>query len=471
MFPEIQDTIVAASTPSGKSLCAIIKISGPEAISCIKDIFIPEFPTDLESVPPYTAVRGRICILNEHVDIPVTLYIMRKPYSYTREDVVEIHTLGSPVIIEMLLCLILSKGIQTGKNIRLPEPGEFTKRAFLHGRINLTQVEAIMRIIRAQTDRELQIAFAQLEGDISHRIKSIRDDAVSLCTYIEASIDFSDQDIELISSGEIIKKLTSIIGNIAGLLPESDAAKIPSEGIHTIFYGKPNVGKSSLINALLGRKRSIVCDIPGTTRDIVADTLEMDTIRFKLFDTAGIDDANGVVISRAMEKTRLILKNADIVLLVFDSTIDIPEQLKGLKSGNMEDITGRVIIVMNKCDLQEKNPFIELPDKLRNYPVVYTSALTGKGLDTLKKTLVNYVLMGKVNLAGDASIGSVRQREVLQHSLQLVQQAIDSAREDASPEFIALSLHAAIDKLGEIIGGITTEDILGKIFSEFCIGK
>ncbi|HEY4482337.1 MAG TPA: GTPase, partial [Candidatus Brocadiaceae bacterium] len=310
MSPEIQDTIVAVSSPSGRSLQAIIKISGPEAIQCMKDFFIPTAHIDLEVVPTYTSIAGNIHIVEEGINIPAVLYIMKQPYSYTKEDVVEIHILGSPMVFEMLLSSILSKGIQVKRNIRLSQPGEFTKRAFLHGRIDLTQAEATMRIIRAHTDAELKVAVAQLTGSVSQQIKRIQDDAVSLCSYIEAAIDFSDQDIELISAGEIMHRLEVIKNNISHLLIQPEIGKVSLEGIDTVLYGKPNAGKSSLINALLGKKRTLVSETPGTTRDVIADILEIRGIRFKLMDTAGMGDSEEVVLSRAMQKTRATLGKA-----------------------------------------------------------------------------------------------------------------------------------------------------------------
>jgi len=276
MSPEIHDTIVAVSSPSGRSLHAIIKISGPEAIPCMKDFFVPASHIDSGEIPTYISVAGSIHIMEEGINIPAVLYIMKQPYSYTKEDVVEIHTLGSPTILEMLLSSILSKGIQARRNIRLSQPGEFTKRAFLHGRIDLTQAEATMRIIRAQTDGELKVAVAQLAGDVSQQTQRIQDEAVSLCSYIEAAIDFSDQDIELISAREIMNRLEVIENNISRLLIQPEIGKISPEGINTVLYGKPNVGKSSLINALLEKKRTLVSEIPGTTRDVVADILRGD---------------------------------------------------------------------------------------------------------------------------------------------------------------------------------------------------
>ncbi|MBM4064556.1 MAG: tRNA uridine-5-carboxymethylaminomethyl(34) synthesis GTPase MnmE [Planctomycetes bacterium] len=468
MSHEIQDTIVAVSSPSGRSFQSILKISGTEAIQCMKDFFIPTAHSDLGEIHTYTSTAGNIHIKEEGVHIPAVLYIMKQPYSYTKEDVVEIHTLGSPIIMEMLLSSLLSKGIQVKRNIRLSQPGEFTKRAFLHGRIDLAQAEAAMRIIRAQTDAELKVAVAQLTGNVSQQIKRIQDDAVSLCSYIEAAIDFSDQDIELISAKEIMDKLEVIKNGISRLLTQPETGHVSPEGIVAVLYGKPNVGKSSLINALLGKKRTLVSAIPGTTRDVVADILEIGGIHFKLMDTAGMDDSEEVVLSRAMEKTLFTLKKAQVILLVFDGGFNINEQLRAMK---LDDLTGNEIIVINKCDLLKSSFSTELPAELKKHPLVRTSTLTGEGLERLKETLLEGVLGGRVNLSGGAPIFNVRQRDALQRSLQSIQQTMESVRNNESYEFIALDLRTAIDALGEIVGEVTTEDILSKIFSEFCIGK
>ncbi|MFN3531004.1 MAG: tRNA uridine-5-carboxymethylaminomethyl(34) synthesis GTPase MnmE [Candidatus Brocadia sp.] len=468
MYPGIQDTIVAISTPSGRSLHAIIKISGTEAIHCIRDFFVSASHIDLEAVPSYTSVQGHLHIPEEYVHIPVVLYIMKTPYSYTKEDVVEIHTISSPPLLEMVLDALLSRGIQTKKNIRLSQPGEFTKRAFLHGRIDLAQAEATMRIIRAQTDLELKMAIAQLTGDVSQEIKRLQNEAVSLCSHIEAAIDFSDQDIELIPSTEILGRLEAMRTNISHLLNQPETGKVSPEGIDTVLYGKPNVGKSSLINALLGRRRSIVSEIPGTTRDVITDILEIEGIRFQLTDTAGVDDTKGVILSEAMEKVQSMLKRAQVLLLVFDGSINLNEQFSEMK---LDDLTNNVIVVINKCDLQKNSPHYKLPVELKEYPVVHTSTLTGEGLTRLKEILVKAVLDGKINTSVAPPLLNMRQREALQRSLQSIQQALESARNNESHEFIALDLRAAGDAIGEIVGEVTTEDILDKIFSEFCIGK
>lgn len=477
MFPVIQDTIIALSTPPGRSFHAVIKISGFEAIHSIKDLFIPGNDIDLEAIPTYISIRGYIHLEKESIGIPVTLYIMKQPHSYTREDVVEIHTFSSPPLVEMLLDGILSKGIQSKRSIRFSQPGEFTKRAFLHGRIDLTQAEAVMRIIHAQSDRELETAVAQLSGAISLRMKHIQDEIISLCSYVEAALDFSDQDIELISAGEIMDRLKAVEKDISHLLVQSETGKASLEGIHTVFFGSPNVGKSSIMNVLLGRRRSIVSEISGTTRDVVADVLEMNGIRFRLIDTAGVDDTKhipvpleqrDIVIPGSLEKTQSVLKNAHIVLLVLDSNIDLSKQLEKIR---VDDLSDNVVIVMNKCDLQKKHFPPLLPVELKKYPVVYTSALTGEGLERLKDILVKKVLGGLVDISGNSPIFHVRQKDALQRSLKSIQQAIESVRANEGYEFIALEMRTALDTLGEIVGEVTTEDILDKIFSAFCIGK
>ncbi|MDG6026431.1 MAG: tRNA uridine-5-carboxymethylaminomethyl(34) synthesis GTPase MnmE [Candidatus Brocadia sp.] len=466
MYPGIQDTIVAVSTPSGRSFHAIIRVSGTEAIPCVKSLFVPATSTDLEGLPSYTSLKGHIHSSREGVNIPVLLYLMKRPCSYTKEDVVEIHTFGSPPLLEMLLDILLSERSETKRRIRLSQPGEFTKRAFLHGRIDLTQAEAAMRIIRAHTDLELKAAVAQLTGSVSQQVRQVQDNAVSLLVQIEAAIDFSDQDIELISATEIIHQLEKLKTGVSRLLQQPETGKVSPEGIDTVFYGKPNVGKSSLINALLGKRRSIVSDIPGTTRDMVADILEIDGIRFKLMDTAGVEVAPENRIAGLTEKVSSVLRQAQVVLLVFDGSANLGEQFLELM---VSGLSANTIVIVNKSDLERISPRQDLPPELAKYPVVYTSAQTGEGMDRLKGLLFDSVLRGRIETI--PCLMNVRQKDVLQRTLQSVQYAMESAQRNESHEFIALDLRAAVDTIGEVLGSVTTEDILTKIFSEFCVGK
>ncbi|MCF6149681.1 MAG: tRNA uridine-5-carboxymethylaminomethyl(34) synthesis GTPase MnmE [Candidatus Kuenenia sp.] len=468
MFPETQDTILAVSTPAGRSFHAVIRISGPEAIPSIKEIFVPSTNIKPENIQTFTAIKGRIELPAELLTIPVVLYIMKHPHSYTREDVVEIHTVGAKPIVEIILHAILRKKTGIKQGIRLSRPGEFTKRAFLHGRIDLAQAEAIKNIIRSQSDSELDSAILQLSGNTSKQIKYIQNEITSLCAYIETSIDFSDQDIELISRLEMTDKMERIKDAIVHLINKSPVDKIFSEEINTVLYGKPNAGKSSLVNALLGKKRAIVSDRPGTTRDTVTGVLRIGNVNFRLMDVAGVDDAKEHVFPEAGEKAQSALKNAHVILLVFDGSAKINLQLMKM---NLNEVANSVIIVINKCDLTPDHSAFELPDELKKYPFVFTSALTGEGLDRLKSQLLDKVLEGQINQSNTLPFFNVHQKNALQRSYERVEQAIASCRDNMSDEFVVLDMRMAADILGEIVGEITTEDILDKIFCEFCIGK
>ncbi|OHB71184.1 MAG: tRNA uridine-5-carboxymethylaminomethyl(34) synthesis GTPase MnmE [Planctomycetes bacterium RBG_16_41_13] len=468
MFPEAQDTILTVSTPAGRSFHAVIRISGSEAIPSIHEIFVPSANIKLENVQTFISIKGCICLPAESLKIPAVLYVMRQPHSYTKEDIVEIHTLGGRPIGEMILQSILQKKTGLKDSLRLSQPGEFTKRAFLHGRIDLAQAEAIKNLIRSQSDSELDLAILQLSGNASQRIKDIQNKITSLCTYIETSIDFSDQDIELISRVEMINKMEDIRNDIVHLMNKPPADKISSEEIRTVLYGKPNVGKSSLINALLGQKRAIVSDRPGTTRDMVTGVLEMGNVYFKLTDVAGFDEAREHVFLQAREKAQGALKSAHVLLLVFAGNEKMDIQSLEI---NHSEVTNNVIVVVNKCDLMADCSSFKLPEEVKKYPVLYVSALTGKGLERLKTLMLDKVLDGQIDRSNTLHFFNVYQKDALQRSYERIEQAIASFRNTMSDEFIAIDLRMAVDILGEVVGEITTEDILDKIFCEFCIGK
>ncbi|MBM4053875.1 MAG: tRNA uridine-5-carboxymethylaminomethyl(34) synthesis GTPase MnmE [Planctomycetes bacterium] len=467
MFPEMQDTILAVSTPAGRALHAVIRMSGDKVVPSIKEIFIPSANIPPEPMQTFTSIKGCIVLPEESVKIPATVYLMKQPHSYTKEDIVEIHTLGSKPIIEILLQSILKRNTGEG-GIRLSLPGEFTKRAFLHGRIDLAQAEAIKNIIRSQSDSELDSAILQLSGNTSKQIKYIQNEITSLCAYVETSIDFSDQDIELMPRREIINKMECIKEDIGCLIDKTLTDKIVSGEVNVVLYGKPNVGKSSLINALLGKRRSIVSDRPGTTRDVVTGVLEMGNVCFKVTDVAGIDDTKEPVLLQAREKTQHALKNAHVIVLVLDGSEKIHPRSMEIPANEVSD---NIIIVINKCDLMPDHSFFDLPDKFKKYPCVLTSTLTGKGLDRLKTMLLDKVLSGQVYQSNTRPFFNVHQKDALRRSYERMEQAATSFRENMSDEFVVLDMRMAVDILGEIAGEITTEDILDKIFCEFCIGK
>lgn len=468
MFREVQDTILTVATPAGRSFHAVIRVSGSEAIPSIHEIFVPSANIKLENVQTFISIKGCICLPAESLKIPAVLYVMRQPHSYTKEDIVEIHTLGGRPIGEMILQYILQKKEGLKDGLRLSRPGEFTKRAFLHGRIDLAQAEAIKNLIRSQSDSELDLAILQLSGNASQRIKDIQNKITFLCTYVETSIDFSDQDIELISRVEMINKMEEIRNDIVNLMNKPPADKISSEEIRTVLYGKPNVGKSSLINALLGEKRAIVSDRPGTTRDMVTGVLEIGSMCFKLTDIAGFDEAREPVFLQAREKAQGALKNAHLLLLVFAGNEKMDIQSLEI---NHSEVANNVIVVVNKRDLMPDCSSFELPEEVKKYTVVYVSALTGEGLERLKTLMFDKVLAGQIERSNTLHFFNVYQKDAMQRSYERIEQAIASFRDTMSDEFIAMDLRMAVDILGEVVGEITTEDILDKIFQEFCIGK
>ena len=532
MLQNLEDTIIALSTPSGSSLRTILRISGPDALSCISNIFVKELPEDYYlskkkdrltddfrlfydntvDVVPNRSINGYLFAKKEAVYIPSTLYIMKSPHSFTKEDIVEIHTIGSIPIIEMILSEILfntDSSISAYQNkkhtsnkhlpnnqgssetlnnkrsakIRLAEPGEFTKRAFLNGRIDLTQAEAVLKIIRSKSDKELLASNSLLKGEIQDVINVLRDKLIELCSKIEATIDFSDQDISLISHEEIEDSLCSIQEELTNLISEKNSKKkLNTEGINIVLLGKPNVGKSSLLNAFDPGIHTIVSHLPHTTRDSIKRIININNIRFNFFDNPGIDidvsienlvdennDANSNNINfKAISKSRESLEYADIVLFVVDGSAglnDIDKSLFGkIKNKNK-------IIVINKDDLTMKVDLNELSCESKTLSIVKTSAINRKGIDILKKELVNKVLNGHIDQSNPQIVTNTRHAIALKGASDFIDYALETTKNRESFEFIALDLRNAFDVLGEIIGNVVTNDILDKIFEDFCIGK
>ncbi len=495
MYNDSQDTIVALSTPSGSSLYAIIRISGPDALFCAKILFIPTagwhgqtcLPSNevkglsvLNGVTPHSAIRnpqsgiyqslkGNVHLPHEQIEAPSTLYIMRAPYSYTKEDVVEIHTFGSPPLLDMIIEALISLKPASKGCIRLAQPGEFTKRAFLHGRIDLTQAEAVIGLIRSRTDAELRTSLSHLKGVVSRKVKEIKLDLIECCAEIEAAIDFSDQDIEFIPINEITERLNIIYEKLDNFLNHAViTSRVHSNGVNTILCGRPNVGKSSLFNALLGRRQAITTPIPGTTRDVLEGALELENIHFKLLDTAGFMRTEKEIESLAIAKTYNSLQMGQLILFVLDGS-------KGIEDEDIKLLNSfpslQKIIVMNKCDAAAKSARNNFPEDFKIHPVIRTSTITGEGLDNLRKTMIRTILEGKIDQSASDVTLNARHKDAFKRTLELIKCATEAAEEARSYEFIALDLRDALETIGEVVGETTTEDILDKIFSNFCIGK
>ncbi len=425
----------------------------------------------------FSSCQGHLYLESEKIRIPACIYIMKSPNSYTREDIIEIHTFGSPPLLEMLMDTLLSSGSDSAcrengeeavKGIRIAEPGEFTKRAFLNGRISLAEAESVLHIIRSQTDSELLMAVSNLKGRLTECMNNIQDELVKLCAGIEAAIDFLDQDIELITLDEIKKQLKHIIGKLYIVAGSGQKPRISHYGVKTVLVGWPNAGKSSLFNKLLKRSRAIVTHVSGTTRDTLEADVDLEGINFRIIDTAGIAYGKGDLESVIEQRTYGSIDTAQIVIFVIDGCMNLScEQIKFFDS-----ITTRSkIIVINKIDLQQKTCYEDISSSMKTFPVVKTSMLTGDGLDKLRKTMVSSVFDNSIDISASDVVFTMRQRVVIGRALDILEQTSDSLNEETGYELMAIDLRKALDTIGEVTGEVLTDDILDRIFSEFCIGK
>ncbi len=506
-FHYTEDTIIALSTPAGASLKAVLRISGPNALNCAGSVFSCNVapvdcrgngarwkpginPNILKEIETFTSVNGLILIENEQASIPANLYIMKAPRSFTREDVVEIHTFGAPPIIDMILNKLLSGGQnrpihgpnavsqrQTGK-ARLAEPGEFTKRAFLNGRIDLAQAEAVMKLIRSKSDAEARAGMTLLNGNFSRVVHKIKDQLMDVCADVEASIDFSDQDISFISNNQIKEKLQNALEELNKLTgAEIKERRVYDQGINVAIYGKPNAGKSSLLNMLGPDIGSIVSDQPHTTRDLIKRKVKISNINFSFFDTAGIDQhhdndntrlLNANIKEQSMAKSNETIDYADLILFALDGSSHIDDINKQLYGKLTEK---KKLIIVTKCDLPQKLDLGRFVTKEDRVSIINTSTVNGHGINELKKTLLEFAAKGSVEQAESYAVLNTRQTAVLNEAVNYITYALETTNADASLEFIALDLRNAMDSLGEITGNIVADDILDKIFSDFCIGK
>lgn len=443
-----EDTIVAISTPLGEGGIGIVRLSGKNAKAIAEKLF--DRPLENRRLV-YGHIRDPET--SEVVDEVLVAY-MAAPHTYTREDVVEINCHGGPLPLQRVLGLTLRYGA------RLAEPGEFTLRAFLNGRIDLSQAEAVLDIVQAKTQASLRLAVQGLKGKLSQQIREIREELLSALAYFTARLDFPEDEVEEQDISGILERSHR---KLRRLLESADAGVVYRQGVRTAIVGRPNVGKSSLLNRLLRTDRAIVTPIPGTTRDTLEEVVNLKGVPFLLIDTAGMAQSRDLVEALGMERSRRAVEQADLVLFVVDAGEPLTpadEEIKTLLEGKTK------LTVVNKCDLPLRIELDRLPQ-----PFVITSALTGEGLDELEEKLVELALGGRVVGSDAPLVTNVRHKEALERAEKHLSEAQRSLRSGMPDDLVALDLTAALNALGEITGETVTEDLLESIFSRFCIGK
>lgn len=461
MFRE--DTIAAVATAVGEGGIGIVRLSGPEAVAVANAVFRGVRGRPVFDQQSFKAAYGHIVdpASGQAVD-EVLLLVMREPHSYTREDVVEIHCHGGPLPLRRILGLVLAAGA------RLAEPGEFTKRAFLNGRLDLSQAEAVVDVIRAKTDASLRMAVGHLSGVFSDRVRGFRQEILRLVAHLEAAIDFPEEDIEELAARDVAAAADKLCADLDGLLSTAQTGRILREGLETVIIGKPNVGKSSLLNALLGEKRAIVTEIPGTTRDIIEEFVNIGGIPIKVVDTAGIRETADVVERIGVAMAREAMSQADLVLLLLDASAPLTAEDKEV----MALLAGRpAIVLVNKTDLPAVIDMEAVVRQVDDKPVIRISALEGTGVEELEKTIVEMVYSGRVKQAEGAFVNNVRHGRILQQARDSLAAALATIAAGMPPDCVVVDLRAAWEKLGEVTGETVGEDIIDQIFTQFCIGK
>ena len=457
-----EDTIVAPATPIGEGGIGIVRISGPEALKIAGRIFVSKDGSKPSSYETYTTHYGHVVKSADKIVDEVLLTVMKAPKSYTREDVVEINCHGGIQAVKNVLDLVLKQGA------RLAEPGEFTKRAFLNGRLDLVQAEAVLDVIRAKTEGSLKAAMAQLDGTLSKDVSGILDELIEIASHIEAAIDFPDEQLDILKEEDLSGKAGDIIGRMQRLIESFNEGIILREGVLAVICGKPNVGKSSLMNLLLKRDRVIVAPIPGTTRDAVEEVINLKGAPIRLADTAGIGVTKDALHKAGSDKSKLYIERADIILLILDGSTTIDEEdLAVIRL--VED--KKKIVIINKTDLDRKIDKKSLSTVFNKDVIIEISVGKKDNIEALEAAILDIVYGGKFTQGEGAIVTNARHKELLEKALKNMLSARGMIREGSHPELIAVDIKEAIFDLGFIIGRSVSDDVLNRVFENFCIGK
>ena len=455
------DTIAAISTPPGEGAISIVRMSGEEAVSIAQKVFSGK---DLTQAKSHTINYGHIVDPKTHEEIDeVMVSLMLAPKTFTREDVVEINCHGGIVATNRILQLLLVNGA------RLAEPGEFTKRAFLHGRIDLTQAESVMDLIRAKTDRSMKIALNQLDGNLSHLIDSLRKDILDVLAQVEVNIDYPEyDDVEEMTTKLLKEKAIEIKQRIEQLLKTASQGKIMREGLATALVGRPNVGKSSLLNHLLHEDKAIVTDVAGTTRDVIEEYVNVSGVPLKLIDTAGIRETDDKVEKIGVERSKKAIEQSDLVLLVLNAAESLTkEDLELIRLTNDK----KRIIILNKTDLEEKLDRKELAEISENAPVYATSILKNEGVEALEEAISKLFFNGIENSQSTVMVTNVRHIALLKKAQNSLDSVLEGISSGMPVDLVQIDMTEAWNLLGEITGESYEDELLDQLFSQFCLGK
>jgi tRNA modification GTPase len=466
---DLNDTIAAIGTPVGESGIGIVRISGKDALKIADKIFVSKDNKKPSSFKTYTTHYGWVVENTEHrtpntehreVIDEVILTIMRAPRSYTKEDIVEINCHGGIVAMRRVLDLVLESGA------RLAEPGEFTKRAFLNGRIDLAQAEAVLDIIRAKTDSALKIGTEQLKGALSEQLNKIGKRLLEILSLLEVNIDFPEEEMNFADLEEVRRELEDINQKFKDILDTSKQGRVLRDGIKVVICGKPNVGKSSLLNALLKRERSIVTPIAGTTRDTIEEVIDIKGVPIRIVDTAGIIEPKDLVEKKAVQRSKKYMDSADLVILLFDGSRKLnPEDgvlIRKLKNK-------QVLAVVNKIDLKQKIEKAKINKRFAQ--AIDISAKKAKNIKLLEEAIANLAYGGKIKSSESILVSNQRHIQAVKRAEKLIADALDSLDNKLSLEFIACDVKEALGYVDDVLGRRFCDGLLDKIFSEFCIGK
>ncbi len=455
------ETIAAISTPMGEGAIAIVRLSGSEAVAIADRLY--KGKQALESVDSHTIHYGHLIDPDtEQVAEEVMVSIMKGPRTFTREDIVEINCHGGLVSVNRVLELVLRSGA------RLAEPGEFTKRAFLNGRIDLSQAEAVIDLIRAKTDRAMNVALNQMEGRLSTLIATLRQQLLETVAHVEVNIDYPEYDAEEMTQDLLTTQLKQVAKEIEGILITARQGKILREGLSTVIVGRPNVGKSSLLNSLVHENKAIVTDVPGTTRDVIEEYVNVRGVPLRLVDTAGIRETEDLVERIGVERSRERLKQADLILLVLNYNDELTHEDEKL----FEAVKGmNVIVIVNKTDLDEKLDLTKVKELAEEHPMITTSLKHEQGVDELEQSISELFFAGEVESQDLTYVSNSRHIALLEQSRRTLDDALGAVEAGMPVDMVQIDITRTWEILGEIIGDTVSESLIDQLFSQFCLGK